>query len=319
MAKKRTQRKKSGKTPHKKKRPTPRGTSVPGSITNMTKSYEELYDTWNDFATRIDSRISENIDNQQKTYEDFYNKWMNFTEKMGTRITKTKPGHKYREAYDVWKNYANRINHRLTKMMSKGQDPYKKLDKYWQAYSETLSQEINRAASGEIKPGEYKEIYEAWTGFAGEMQEYIRSTTDLSTEDLQDITRVWYDFSKKMQNLVTDLTEDGDTVDELTDLWTTTSRDIGDTLETMLKENNGDIEKLQRTWFDHCRKVEKEIMDTSQRMGVDYDELWKWYFDNQKAWYGWWSRSVRSDNNDLKKDVDDLRRRVATIEKKYRK
>ena len=52
------------------------------------------------------------------------------------------------------------------------------------------------------------------------------------------------------------------------------------------------------------------------KIGGDYEDLWKWYFDNQKTWYNWHSRSLRSDNNDLKKEVEQLQRRVGTLEKK---
>lgn len=320
MAKKKTHgKKKSGKTQHHKKETGYPTTSLTGTIPDVGESYELLYDTWNSMTRNIESRIMENIEHQQKTYHDFYSKWMKFTEKMGNRMTKTTPGHKYREAYDVWRNYANRMNNRLSKFMTKGRKSYEKLDKYWQDYSGTLGEEITRAATGDMKPWEFKDIHETWTGFAGEMQEYIRSTTDYSTEELEEISQVWYDFSKKMQDVVTELNEDGDAYDDFTDLWTSTSKEIGNTLQTMLKKNNGDLEKLQKTWFDYCSKLEKEIVDTSRKIGVDYDELWKWYFDNQKAWYGWWSRSLKSDNNDLKKEVQELQRRVQTLEKKYSK
>ncbi len=317
MTKRKTHgRKKSGKTPHPKKTTGYPATSLTGTIPDTGESYEMLYNTWTNMTKRMETRISENMEKQQKTYHDFYNKWMKFTEKMGNRMTKTAPGHKYREAYDIWKNYSNRMNHRLSKVMSKGQRTYEKLDKYWQNYSGSIGEEITKAATGDVKPWEFKDVHETWTGFAGEMQEYIRSTTDLSTEEMEEIHQVWYDFSKKMQDVVTTLTEDGNTYDEFADLWTDFSKEIGNGLQNMVKETNVDVERLQNMWFDYCSKLEKEIISTSHKIGGDYEDLWKWYFDNQKTWYNWYSRSLRSDNNDLKKEIEQLQRRVGTLEKK---
>lgn len=315
MAKKRTHgRSGSAKTASKKKRTGSTTSSAVESVASMAESEETLHSAWNDLIAGMEDRILENIENQQTTYQDFYGKWMKLMGKMGNRMTRTRPGHNYREAYDVWRNYANGMNHRLTRMISKGKETHEKIDEYWQSYLRSIGEEINRASVGDMKPHEFKGVYEAWTGFAGEMQEDIRSTTDLGTKELKEMTEVWHDFSNEMQDIVKDLTEDGNNFDELADIWTNASREIGNSLEAMLDENNGSLERLQETWDDYCSKLERKIVDTSRKMGVNYDELSKWYFDNQKAWYGWWNRSSRTDGNYLKKQMEELQHRVGFLE-----
>jgi gas vesicle protein len=315
MSKKKTHGRKGERTPP---RTTKAGNPTAEAMGSYVRSNRILQDTWNDFSEQMETRISESYQNQQKTYQDFYNKWMKFNEKMGSRIGKTDPGDKYREAYDVWKNYATRMNHRLGKMMTTGKETYKRLDKQWQDHSNTIGQDMVRFSNGDIKPHEFKGMHDAWNGFSGEMREYIESTTDTSTEDLGEITDVWLDFSKRMGDFVKDLGEDGKESEEFTSLWMDTSKEIGHSLQKMLKENNVDFEKLQKTWFDYCSKMEKEMVNTSKNMGWNYDDLWDAYFDNQKTWYGWWSSSLKQENNGLKKTIDDLKRRLDDLEKKKR-
>lgn len=311
MSKKKTHGSKGGRTPPKTRR-----NPMAHTMGSYLRSNKILQDTWNDFGENMESRISESYQNQQKTYHDFYSKWMEFTQKMGSRITKTEPGNKYREAYDVWKNYANRMNHRLTRMMNTGKESYERLDRHWQDNYETINEEMVKFSMGEIKPHEFKAIHEAWNGFTGEMREYIKSTSDLSTEELDEITDVWLDFSKRMYDFVRDLGEDGKEAKEFTGLWMDTSREIGHSLQKMLKENNVDLERLQKTWYDYTSKMENEIVKTSKDMGWDFEDLWEAYFDNQKTWYGWWSSSAKQESNGLKKTIEKLQERVDALEKK---
>lgn len=313
---KKTQGSKGGRTPP---RTTRTKNPVGETMNSYVRSNKILQNTWKDFNEHMETRITESYQNQQKTYQDFYNKWMEFNQKMGSRITKTEPGDRYREAYDVWRNYANRMNHRLNKMMTTGKETYERLDKQWQDHSDTVNQEMVKFYSGDIKPHEFKGIHDAWNGFSGEMQEYIKSTTDISTEDLDEITQVWLDFSKRMRDLVKDLSEDGKESEEFVGIWTDTSKEIGQSLQKMLMENNVDFEKLQKTWYDYCSKMEKEIVTTSKSIGFDYEDLWDAYFDNQKKWYGWWSHSVREDDNGLRKTIERLQRRIDALEKKRKR
>lgn len=308
-----TQGRKGGKTPPRTKRMR---NPVTETMQSYVRSNKILQDTWEDFNKHMETRITESYQNQQKTYQDFYNKWMDFNQKMGSRITKTKPGDRFREAYDVWRNYSNRMNHRLNKMMSTGKEMYQRLDKQWQDQSDYIGQEMVRFYSGDIKPHEFKDIHDAWNGFAGEMQEYIKSTTDISSDDMDEITQVWLDFSKRMRDFVKDLSEDGKESEEFADMWTDTSKEIGHSLQKMLVENNVDFEKLQKTWYDYCSKMEKEIVTTSKNIGFDYEDLWDAYFDNQKKWYGWWSSSAKEDDNGLRKTIERLQRRIDALEKK---
>ncbi len=315
MSSKKTYGNKGGRTPP---RTTKAGNPAAEAMGSYIRSNKILQDTWSDFSEHMGTRISERYRNQQKTYQDFYGKWMEFNQKMGSRIFKTEPGNRYREAYDVWKNYANRMNHRLNKMMTTGKETHEKLDKQWQNRSDVISQEMVKFSTGDIRPHEFKGIHEAWNGFTGEMQEYIKSSTDMSTEELDEITQVWLDFSKKMYDFVKDLGEDGKESKEFTNLWMDTSKEIGHSLQRMLKENNVDYEKLQKTWYDHCSKMETEMVKTSKSMGLDFEDLWEAYFANQKKWYGWWSSSVYQENNGLKRTIEELQKRIDALEKKKR-
>ncbi|MCK4445227.1 MAG: hypothetical protein KAW09_11830 [Thermoplasmata archaeon] len=316
MAKKRARGKRNAKALNAKESSKSHATLVTESMSGMAEIGEAEHGKWNDLAEHMKDRISKNIKNQRRSYRDFYNRWMKFAEELGNRMSKTELGRKYWEANATWRDYANKINHHLTKKISKANENYEELNECWQSYSKSLGEEINKAASGHTNPGQFKDIYEVWAGFAGVMQEHIRSTTELDTEELKDTIEIWHDFSDKMGNLATNLSEDGRDLDNIADLWTSTSKEMDKTLQTMWEGNGEDFEELGNAWYRYCSATEKGILDTSLRLGVNYDDLWRWYFDNQKTWYAWWTRSLRDNDYDLRKEVGELWQRVESLEKR---
>lgn len=308
--------KKTGKRIEKK---TSMVDEIASSVERISKEYSKLWEAWDNFYEAMENKIAQNIGSQQDTYERFYQKWTDFSRELGSRIGKYASDQKWREIYDVWRNYVNKMTQRMSKTINDGVNHYTVLNKSFQDSAKYVNDQLSSMAYGKYDQWEPKKLYEAWHGLSSNVKTQINHFAKHANAEWNDLSSTWTDFSETMWKLLDESRNDGETFKELASLWTESSRAIGKSLTDLVTQNNGDLDSLEKAWENYRTTVEKEILRATKRVGVDYEELWKWYFESQEPWFKGFGTSIWGENQNLKKEVKDLRKRVEDLEKRTKK
>lgn len=288
---------------------------IPDSMKQISEGYLRLCDTWMDFQEGINSRIEKSAEEQRKLYEDFSGKWTEFYKAVASKATKNLEDLKLREFYDIWRNYSNKMLQRLSSAMNTTMARYGNLQKNWEDLSANFNSQLSGLARGNQIDWQQTFLYDTWRGLSSDMQKWMDDAVESGTEELNQLTETWADFSTKMGEVVNSLRSGGDSYEDLVNLWAEQSSVIGKSLDSLVSSNNGGFEGLQKAWYDYLSTVEKEVLRVTRNFGVNYDELWKWYFDSQESWQEAFSPLLRRENEDLKKELKDLTKRVEKLEK----
>lgn len=288
---------------------------ISDSVKQISEGYLQLCDTWTDLQEGIASRIEKSAKEQRKLYEDFTDKWTDFNRTIGSKATKNIGDVQWREFYDIWRNYTNKMLHRLSSAMNATTKRYENLQKNWRDLSTNFNSQLSAIASGDQIDWQQTYLYDNWRGLTSEMQGWMEEAAKYGSDELNQLEKTWANFSTKVGKVVGSLQTDGESYKDLIDLWAEQSTALGKNLNSLVSSDNGRFAGLQKAWLDYLSRVEKEVLRVTKNFGANYEELWKWYFDSQDSWQDMFRTSTRKENEDLRKQVKALSKRVEKLEK----
>jgi len=289
-----------------------------GSAQRLLEGYNRFFQTWSSFRQDLESQIDENMKKQQRTYDDFFGQWNKLSGEMSKRLSKDNSNGPQREFYDVWRNYTNKIGPRVVKAMTEGMQNYGGITSSIDRYSKMIGDEAQKLSEkAEWDPRRLEQLYDAWLEFGTTVRKQMDSAMNKGRGEADQISKTWFEFSNRMQQLMSNLGERSGDWSELSNLWTQFSKEVGDSLIQVVNGTSQDQDKLQKTWTQYYSKIEKEMARLADEIGVGYEELYERFFDQQnkalERMSQWWqvaNETARSELTILEKRLLDLEKRI---------
>jgi len=289
-----------------------------GSAQRLMESYNKFFQTWSNFRQDMEDQIDHNLKRQQKMYDDFFGRWNRFAGEMGSRLSKDKVNESQREFYDVWRNYANKIGPRLTRAMNDGMQSYGSISASLDKYSKKIGEEVQDLLERSWEPSKLEKLYDSWLELGTTIRKQMENTMGQGRLETDQLSKTWFEFSSRMQQLVSSMNEKSGAYTDLWQVWQKSSKDIGDSIIEVVNGTSHDIDKLQKTWMGYYTKVEKEMSRLAQDIGVAYEDLYVRFLDQQSRSLGhfgeWWQTATEA----AKKEFIALEKRLLDLEKRVK-
>jgi len=289
-----------------------------GSSQRLAEGYNRFFQTWSNFRQDMESQIDENLKRQQRMYDDFFGQWNKLSGEMGSRLNKDNAAGPQREFYDVWRNYANKIGPRIARAMTDGVHSWGGITSSIDKYSKKIGDDAQTLASTPWEPKKLEQLYDVWLEFGTSVRKQMETVMNKGRGEADQLSKTWFDFNSRMQQLMSGLGEKGGNWSELSDLWMRFSREIGDSMIGVVNGTSQDQEKLQKTWTEYYSKIEKEMAHMAEEIGMGYEELYERFFQQQSATLErmgqWWLVA----NETAKNELSTLEKRLLELEKRIR-
>ena len=289
-----------------------------GSTERLLEGYNRFIQTWTDFRQDLESQIDENLKKQQRMYDDFFGQWNKLSGEMSKRLSKENATGPQREFYDVWRNYTNKIGPRVMKAMTDGLQNYGGLTSSLDRYSKMIGEEAQKLSTKtDWDPRRLEQLYDGWLEFGTTVRKQMESVTNKGRDEIDHLSKTWFEFSSRMQHLMSNQGERAGDWSDLSNLWTRFSKEVGDSLIQVVNGTGQDQDKLQKTWGEYYGKIEKEMVRLADEIGIGYEELYERFFEQQnkalERMSQWWqvaNETARSELTILEKRLLDLEKRV---------
>jgi hypothetical protein len=289
-----------------------------GSSQRLLEGYNRFFQTWSSFRQDLESQIDENVKKQQRMYDDFFGQWNKLSGEVSKRLNKDSANGPQREFYDVWRNYTNKIGPRVVKAMTEGMQNYGGITSSIDRYSKVIGSEAQKLTEkAEWDPRRLEQLYDAWLEFGTTVRKQMDSAMSKGRGETDQISKTWFEFSNRMQQLMSNLGERSGDWSELSNLWMQFSREVGDSLIQVVNGTSQDQDKLQKTWTQYYSKIEKEMARLADEIGMGYEELYERFFEQQnmalERMSQWWqvaNETARSELTILEKRLLDLEKRI---------
>ena len=289
-----------------------------GSAQRLAESYNRFFQTWSHFRQDLESQIDENLKRQQRMYDDFFGQWNKLSGEIGNRLGKENVAGPQREFYDVWRNYANKIGPRIARAMTDGVQGWGGITSTLDKYSKKIGDGAQYLASTPWDPKRLEQLYDAWLEFGTSVRKQMEAAMNKGRGETDQLSKTWFDFNTRMQQLMSNLGEKGGSWTELSDLWMRFSREIGDSLFDMVNGTSHDQDKLQKTWTEYYSRIEKEMAHLAEQIGIGYEELYERFFLQQSQTLErmgqWWQMA----NDAARNELTSLEKRLLDLEKRIR-
>ncbi len=289
-----------------------------GSAQRLAEGYNRFFQTWASFREDMESQIDENLKKQQRMYDDFFGQWNKLSGEMGSRLSKENATGPQREFYDVWRNYANKIGPRIARAMTDGVHSWGGITSSLDKYSKKIGDDAQSLATTPGDPKKLENLYDAWLEFGTSVRKQMETVMNKGRGDADQLSKTWFDFNTRMQQLMSSLGEKGGNWTELADLWMRFSREIGDSMIGVVNGTSQDQDKLQKTWTEYYSRIEKEMARLAEDIGMGYEELYERFFQQQSVTLErmgqWWLAA----NETAKNELSTLEKRLLDLEKRIR-
>ncbi len=275
----------------------------------LDESYKRFFQVWSAMSQDIGNEVGQNLKKQQAMYDDFFGRWNKLTAEIGNRLSRERANESVREFYNVWKNYASKMGPRLQKAVTEGLQGYNTVTQSLDKYTQRMKEQAQGLIAKPQDPRSLDDLYGAWQEFGTYIRKQMQGAMGQGLVEADELTRTWLDFCSRMQRLISDVGAQGADYADLAELWKKFSKEIGNSLMSVVNGTGKDMDSLQRAWNDYYSKVELEMVQLASDVGMNYQQLYIRFFEQQSEALNslgqWWQTAVET----TRRQLDEMQRR----------